>query len=54
MVLTKPAGCFVQLFAAVVIFYGLGRLIDKPPAIFTGIACLALGGALLLIGRKTR
>jgi len=51
--LTRPAGCFIQLVAAVIIFYGLSRLIEKPPAILWGIVSLAIGGALLLVGRKT-
>ena len=52
--LTKPAGCFVQLVGAVVVFVGLGQFIEDPPRIFQGICCLAIGGLILLLGRKTR
>ena len=52
--LTKPAGCFVQLVGAVVVIVGLGQFIEDPPRVVGGICYLALGGAILLLGRKTR
>jgi hypothetical protein len=52
--LTKPAGCFVQFVGAIVIFYGLSQFIADPPKIFSGIVALAIGGVILLLGRKTR
>jgi len=51
---SKPAGCFVQLVGAGVIMWGLSELIKTPPNILGAIFPVALGVAVLFLGRKTR
>jgi hypothetical protein len=51
---SRPAGCAVQLVGAFVVVLGLNALIQKPPRIADAIVALAIGLAILLLGRKTR
>jgi hypothetical protein len=51
---SKPAGCFVQLIGAGLIIWGLAELTKSPLSIIGAIFPFAAGGAVLLLGRKTR
>jgi hypothetical protein len=51
---SKPAGCFVQLVGAAIIIWGLSELIKTPPDILGAAFPFILGGAILLLGRKTK
>jgi len=49
MALTKPAGVFLQLLGACVLFVGVGAVFEAPG---WGVVLLALGGWCMWQGRK--